>query len=346
MGFFTSSYLLFVSNFALPMLGFVYWHDATKSTRETAFNNVTIAGCIVGMVFFGVCADIFGRRKMYGVEIITVMIGTTGVVISSAGYVPLERANHKDPVDFRSFGSMNIEPWLLFWRFLSGLGIGGGFPLTAVIAVIASEYAPTLKRPRMLVMVFAMQSFSTTAAALVSLVVTRIIQTRHPYSRTDPEASARAIDQAWRWVFGLSLFPALITVFLRLTIPESPRYTLDVVRDPSKAFAETEKLKRLGPEPELPSSTNAVMALPQPAHNTEEHIRTNHITNWCDANGDPQSPSIRQYFWTKGNWRYLLATSVSWFLVDFGLFPFSLNQMRTLSQFWTGFASVAKEPKT
>lgn len=327
------------------MLGFVYWHDATKSSRETAFNNVTLAGSIVGMVFFGAFADIFGRRKMYGIEVITLMVGTMGVVMSSAGYIPLERTNRHDStsIDFTSFGSMNIERWLLFWRFLSGLGIGGEFPLTAIIA---SEYAPTSKRSQMLAMVFAMQSFNTTAAALVSLVVTKIVQVRHPYNPAHPETSARAIDQVWRWVFGLSLIPSFITAILRFTIPESPRYTLDVADDPLKAFAETKRLKGLSPEEELVDHPNGAITLPQPTHNVEENARANQTTMWHDPSGNSQSPSIKEYFLNQGNWRYLLATSMSWFLVDFGLFPFSLNQMLTLSQFWTGFTGIVKEPKT
>ena len=130
------------------MMGFVYWHDATRSSHETAFNDATTAGCMVGMVTFGLLADTFGRRKMYGWELVVLMAGTMGVVMSSTGYVPLDPSNDERPgsVDYGSFGSMDIQSWLLFWRFLSGIGIGGEY----LSAVIASELAPTFKRPRMI----------------------------------------------------------------------------------------------------------------------------------------------------------------------------------------------------
>ena len=135
-GFFTSSYVLFTSSNITPMLGFVYWRDATKYTRETAFNDATAAGCVVGTILFGLLADILGRRKMYGFELVTLIVGTMGTVMSSSGYIPLDRANEHDPdlIDYSSFGSMNIYRWLLFWRFVSGCGIGGGYPLYVIRA--------------------------------------------------------------------------------------------------------------------------------------------------------------------------------------------------------------------
>ena len=124
-GFFTDSYILFASNAILPMLGFIYWSDSTRPTHETAFNCSTLAGCILGMLLFGILGDHYGRRKMYGLELITLIVGTVGVVMSSTGYVPLDRlAGQKiQSVDYGVFGSMDIQSWLLFWRFVSGVGI-------------------------------------------------------------------------------------------------------------------------------------------------------------------------------------------------------------------------------
>lgn len=98
------------------MLGFVYCHEAKKSSHETAFNNATTARCMVGMIFFGLFADIFGRQKMYGFELIVSMVGTMGFVMSSTGYIPLDQVSGEDVkfIDYDSIRSMNIQSWLLF----------------------------------------------------------------------------------------------------------------------------------------------------------------------------------------------------------------------------------------
>lgn len=108
---------LFASNVVLPMLCYVYWTTDIHPDHETAINSATLAGCIVGQVVFGMLADAFGRRKMYGIELIILAGGTLGFVMSSTGYN----------------GSMNVVSWLIFWRFISGIGVGADYPLSAVI---------------------------------------------------------------------------------------------------------------------------------------------------------------------------------------------------------------------
>ena len=137
-GFFTDSYIvgnspvptksnradmaqIFASNAILPMLSFVYWPTVVGPAREEVINIATLAGCVVGMILFGVLGDIYGRRKMYGIELIVLIVGNVGVLMSSNGFAPGDGLN----------GSMDIESWLIFFRFVSGIGIGGdvSFPL-------------------------------------------------------------------------------------------------------------------------------------------------------------------------------------------------------------------------
>ena len=327
------------------MLGFVYWHDATKSSHETAFNNATTAGCMVGMISFGLLSDIFGRRKMYGWEVVLLMAGTIGVVMSSTGYIPLDQSNgaNLDSIDYTSFGSMDLQSWLLFWRFLSGIGIGGEYPLSGAIA---AEFAPTFKRPRMLAMVFAMQAFGIAAGAIVSLVVTRVVRTRHSDDLAHPGASARAVDQIWRWIIGLALVPALVTAIMRFTIPESPRYTLDVLNDPFKASEETNRLKSLSLGSEIINQSNSAVISQKPTPSDVKNITGPSTAGRHDLGREPSSLTIRQYFWSEGNWRTLLATSLSWFLLDFAVLPLGFNSPPALSKFWYGPTVVVTDPKT
>ena len=236
--------------------------------------------------------------------------------MSSAGYIPFDKSSQKSPqsIDYGSFGSMDIYSWLTFWRFVSGIGIGGEYPLSAVIA---SEYAPTAKRSRILALVFAMQAFAIATGSIVSLIVTSVVQARYPYDAADPVLSAKAIDQIWRWVIGLGLIPAAFTALLRFTIPESPRYTLDVLNDPQRASEETDKLKGWNREFELESSCEATLL------NDDKDPSSIRIDAMDDTSDTKQHLSIKEYFWVQGNWRHLAGTSLSWFLFDFATYTAS-----------------------
>ncbi len=107
-GFFTDAYSIFSINMVVPMLGIIYYGGTMPHGYETALSVVTLGGSIIGMVGFGLGADIWGRRKMYGLELIITIASTLGVVMSSNGIE----------------GSMSVIVWLLVWRFVLGIGIG------------------------------------------------------------------------------------------------------------------------------------------------------------------------------------------------------------------------------
>jgi MFS family permease len=65
--------------------------------------------------------------------------------------------------------AVNIIGVLVTWRFITGIGIGGDYPLSAVIS---SEFASTRTRGRLMTAVFAAQgwgNFSTFSAATQSI---------------------------------------------------------------------------------------------------------------------------------------------------------------------------------
>lgn len=107
-GFFTDAYSIFAINMVLPMLGIIYYDGLMPHNYETALSVVTLGGSIIGQIGFGLGADIWGRRKMYGLELIITIASTLGVVMSSNGIE----------------GSMSVIVWLLVWRFALGIGIG------------------------------------------------------------------------------------------------------------------------------------------------------------------------------------------------------------------------------
>jgi MFS transporter, PHS family, inorganic phosphate transporter len=105
------------------MVSFVYWPTATGPAREEVINIATLAGCIVGMILFGILGDVYGRRKMYGIELIVLIFGTVGVLMSSNGFATGDGLS----------GSMDIQSWLVFFRFVSGVGLGGVSPRSRLL---------------------------------------------------------------------------------------------------------------------------------------------------------------------------------------------------------------------
>ena len=87
-------------------------HDKTEGCREV--DTATLAGT---QVIFGVLADKNGRKKMYGIELVLIIVATLGVAMSSTG----------------ADNSMNVFAWLIWWRIVVGVGVGADYPLSAII---------------------------------------------------------------------------------------------------------------------------------------------------------------------------------------------------------------------
>ncbi|AFZ68819.1 MFS transporter [Deinococcus peraridilitoris] len=94
---------------------------------------------------------------------------------------------------------------VLLFRFLTGFAIGGTLPVD--YALIA-EYVPTKVRGRFLVYLESFWALGTIAVAGLSWWL---------FTSLPPEG-------AWRWVVGLAALPGLVGLWIRRTIPESPRY--------------------------------------------------------------------------------------------------------------------------
>ena len=61
---------LFASNVILPSLAYVYLGTHDRSS-ELVINALTLAGSACGQVSFGLMADVWGRQRLYGVELVT-----------------------------------------------------------------------------------------------------------------------------------------------------------------------------------------------------------------------------------------------------------------------------------
>jgi PHS family inorganic phosphate transporter-like MFS transporter len=117
-GFFADSYDLFAINLAIQMLGITFWQSnggIIPTNVQTAIKAATSGGAVVGQIVFGWAADQLGRKKMYGVELMILLVSTLGQALSSPG------------------PTVTIVGLLIFGRIVMGLGIGGDYPMSAII---------------------------------------------------------------------------------------------------------------------------------------------------------------------------------------------------------------------
>ncbi|GLE50657.1 MFS transporter [Mycobacterium montefiorense] len=107
--------------------------------------------------------------------------------------------------------------WLLVARFVLGIGIGGDYPASSVIT---TEYANRSNRGRLVGFAFLFFALGQVAAYLAALLILAV-GTPH--------------DLAWRLILGLGALPALLVLWNRRHMPESPRWTLRVAQDRERA---------------------------------------------------------------------------------------------------------------
>jgi PHS family inorganic phosphate transporter-like MFS transporter len=335
---------------------------------KTAMMCSTLAGTMVGQVAFGFAADVLGRRKMYGLELLIVIVGTMLMIMSSNG----------------EKNSMAVGGWLITWRAIMGLGIGADckFAFDAhwrhlltfidpLSAVITAEFAPKKHRARMLSWVFFAQPVGQLLANVLSLAAVEgfksSIPTTHLSCPGGPEGLAcfRAIDRLWRLVVGLGMIPAVIALAFRFTIPESPRYKLDVLRNVHTVFEDTKdfygnpdaeggELDLLPTSPIPPatssrrSSLGSEIALDEVIGDDSDSdrrpssIHQRPISQAIDLPpGDPDYvpplaswADAKNFFITEGNWQYLLGTSLSWLFLDFAFYGLGLSSPEIVRHIW------------
>jgi len=78
------------------------------------------------------------------------------------------------------------------------------------------------------------------AAALVALIITAAYKSAILHD-TDAAHPAH-IDFMWRLLIGLGCVPGVVALYFRLTIPETPRYTMDIERNIIQASADIENV--------------------------------------------------------------------------------------------------------
>lgn len=110
--------------------------------------------------------------------------------------------------------------WLLVTRFILGVGIGGDYPVSATIM---TEYANRRGRGRQVAVMFSSYTFGQITALIIAMTLL---------------SAGVNHDLAWRLMLGLGALPALVVLWNRRRMPESPRFTEAVSSDSARAARE------------------------------------------------------------------------------------------------------------
>ena len=183
MGFFTDAYDLFVIGIASTLIA----KDWNLSTGQLALLNSTMLfAAFVGALVLGRFADLGGRKRVYWLVAAIMIVAAVGSALSPSFWV------------------------LIAFRFLLGFGVGGDYPVSAVLM---SEYANRKDRGKLVGMVFGTQALGLIVGPLAALALL---------------GAGTSDDLAWRILLGLGAVPAAAVIYLRRKMPESPRYQIQV----------------------------------------------------------------------------------------------------------------------
>jgi len=183
MGFFTDAYDLFVIGIASALIT----KDWNLSSGKLALLNSTMLfAAFIGAFVFGRFADVIGRKRVYWIVAAIMIAGALGSALSQSFWV------------------------LIAFRFVLGFGVGGDYPVSAVMV---SEYANRKDRGKLVGMVFGTQALGLIVGPLIALALL---------------GSGASDDVTWRILLALGAVPAAAVIYLRCRMPESPRYQIQV----------------------------------------------------------------------------------------------------------------------
>ncbi len=178
-GFFTDAYDLFVIGIVSVLLK-GQWHLGTG--QLSLLNAVMLGAAFLGALFFGRLADSIGRTRVYWMSAALMVLAAVGSALSPSLAV------------------------LAVFRFLLGFGVGGDYPVSAVLI---SEYADHRNRGRQVALVFSAQAVGLIVGPLIALALL---------------GGGASAPVTWRVLLGLGAIPAAAAVWLRRKLPEPDRF--------------------------------------------------------------------------------------------------------------------------
>lgn len=133
------------------------------------------------------------------------------------------------------------------------------------------------------------------AAALVAFIITAAYKNA---ILAEPDITKlSSVDYMWRLLIGLGCVPGCIALYFRLTIPETPRFTMDIERNIDQAQAD----------------------ITQVLEHRKTHLDENEPIQRIDAPRASFS-DFRRHFGQWKNFKVLFGCAYSWFALDVSCF--------------------------
>jgi PHS family inorganic phosphate transporter-like MFS transporter len=164
--------------------------------------SIAFLGTAIGHLLFGRLGDLVGRRCMYGIALMIMVLSSIG-----CGFSICTTKNC-------------VLVSLGLFRFLLGLGIGGDYPLSATIM---SEFTNKATRGALIATVFSMHGLGILTASLVTITVCKIFEVTSEVSALKTPLKA---DIAWRLILMLGAIPAALTFYWCMMMPKTARSLL------------------------------------------------------------------------------------------------------------------------
>ena len=269
MGFFTDAYDLFVIGVASALIT-KDWN--LSSGRLALLNSTMLFAAFIGAFVFGRFADVIGRKRVYWIVAAIMIAGALGSALSQSYWV------------------------LIAFRFVLGFGVGGDYPVSAVMV---SEYANRKDRGKLVGMVFGTQALGLIIGPLIALALL---------------GAGASNDTAWRVLLALGAVPAAAVIYLRCRMPESPRYQVQVQGKAEQAASRMSAFTG--------GQVNGNGASGQASGN--------------GASGNGSGPLEHEMglraFLTNRRWLIMLAgTAGTWFLLDYAYYGNTISTPQILS---------------
>ena len=181
MGFFTDAYDLFIIGVVMSILK-DQWHPSAVAIGLVT--STALLASAIGAIIFGRVSDMLGRKRIYGYEVLVLAAGAIASAFSPDIW------------------------WLIGFRIVLGIGIGGDYPVSATLM---SEFSSKKTRGMMVSLVFAMQAAGLIVGPLFAAALLW---------------SGMSHGLVWRLLLGFGAVPALSVFWMRRHMAESPRYLL------------------------------------------------------------------------------------------------------------------------
>ncbi|KAJ7261367.1 major facilitator superfamily domain-containing protein [Mycena haematopus] len=301
-GFFIDAYDLFNINLVVVILNYVVNGKLSGTIANAPLQGGVLKaaaniGCVIGQIGFGLAGDVFGRKAIYGIEMIVTTLAT---IIIIAGPLSL---------------GVNLFTYITVWRVILGIGIGGDYPMSASVV---ADRANLRRRGTMVTFIFAMQGWGALIGGLVFLVLLAIYK-----KGVEHHHHVGELNSVWRIYTGIIIIPAVITIVQRMMMTESTRMKgVQAMREDPTLIAKGQVIG-------VKLENNGEKAVDHSESSVDQEAEAPELGGGLAATKAAKAAAwrdAREYF---SEWRHLkilIGTTASWFLLDIIFYGISLNQ--------------------